>query len=584
MTRRQCTISQAKVLRQAVLNTSNSLELFREAVSNSIDAGCSAIDISLCNLGGDLWDVVIQDDGHGMLESHMIAYFNTGESVKDNAARGVGATLKPNLAIGEKGLGSKTTFVARAIRIESIRSGQGGALIGTMDQPMKALAEGEMPSFEIRPATPSDELSLSNAQGTRIALSGLRIPTFNGKVCTEPQDVSDRLMHYLKTHCATGTVKNRFAAKRHISDLVLNAGLIPRVTLEVSWSGRTPVRRGPEPGAYEVPSVTVDPSDGPVDEATGVMRKSDHFCDVFDFSRSKTISVQGESITVFYDGTVVIAGKGVRAKMLEHELKQGWTQKSQMGLHLCKDFVPMKVEGALSRELLGNEYYFEFKAFLNCQWFALNADRNTVTNLESDEVAWIWQDFKDGVWPQVERKYQAFRNMREAEDKQIDAIKKAKEAVALKSEYSRHEALLLSREDVSIAFAKTPRNEADVSHLLAMLVQSGSFQSELGPIAKFGSYIDKSTDLLCENRNGEPLLVEVEKSLPNLFKHGHPISSYDAVVVWDLGGMKSEDSRSADWGDAGGTVNVTLLGTRGSGWRLKWGTKHKPLIVLSDFV
>jgi hypothetical protein len=330
--------------------------------------------------------------------------------------------------------------------------------------------------------------------------------------------------------------------------------------------------------------VTVDPAEGPIDEVTGVVRKSDQFCDVLDFSQSKTISIRGESTTVYYDGTVVIAGKGVRAKMLEHELKQGWTQKSQMGLHLCKDFVPMKVESALSRELLGNEYYFEFKAFLNCQWFALNADRNTVTNLESDEVAWIWQDFKERVWPQVERKYQAFRSMRDSEDRAIDAIKRAKEAVALKREYVGQESLTIAREGVSIAFAKAPRNEADVSHLLAMLVQSGAFVSDLAPIARFGSYIDKSTDLLCETNEGAALLVEVERSLPNLFKHGHPIASYDAVVVWDLGGMKNEDSRSADWGDAGAAVNVTLLGSREHGWRLKWGTRSKALIVLSDFV
>ena len=305
---------------------------------------------------------------------------------------------------------------------------------------------------------------------------------------------------------------------------------------------------------------------------------------MLDFSHSKTISVQGNSTTVFYDGTVIIAGKAVRTKMLEHELKQGWTQKSQMGLHLCKDFVPMKVDSALSRELLENEYYFEFKAFLNCQWFTLNADRNTVTNLESDEVSWIWQHFKENVWLQVEKKYRIFRQMREDEEKAIDAIRRTKEAERLKNEYVQHDPLKLTGTDVKIAFAKAPRNEADVSHLLAMLVQSGAYVKKLSPILRFGSYIDKSTDLLCEDAKGDALLVEVEKTLPNLFKHGHPISSYDVVVVWDLGGMKNEDSRQADWGDKGAAVNVTLLGNRETGWRLKWGTYQKRLIVLEDFV
>jgi hypothetical protein len=584
MARQICTISQAAVLRQAVLNTSNSLELFREAVSNSIDAGCKAIDLRLTNCGGDLWDVVIQDDGHGMTENHMAAFFNTGESVKDTVATGAGASLKNSLSIGEKGLGSKTTFVANTIRIESLRSSELVPRIGTMEQPMEALKRNEMPSYEIRQLSGGEEIRLSSLHGTRIELNGLRVPTFNGKACADPQSVADRLLHYLRTQCAAGTVKNRFAAYQHINELILNPGLIPQITLEVVWNGFAPERRGPMPGAYQVPTVDVDPANGPKDEHTGVERNSDNFCDLLDFSHSKTLAVQGQLTTVYYEGTVIIAGKGVRAKMLEHELKQGWTQKSQMGLHLCKDFVPMKVDGPLSRELLGNEHYFEFKAFLNCQWFTLNADRNTVTNLESDEVAWIWPHFKEKVWPQVDRKYQIFREMRDAEEKTIDAIRKANDAIRLKNEYTKKEALTIAMPGVSIAFAKSPRNEADVSHLLAMLVQSGEYKSHLVPIARFGSYIDRSTDLLCETDSGAALLVEVEKSLPNLFVHGHPIASYDVVVVWDLGGMKNEDFKQADWGDKGAAVNVTLLGNRENGWRLKWGINQKKLIVLSDFV
>ena len=97
MTSYTSTVSEAHVLEQAVLNTSSSIELLREAVSNSVDADAHNIDIKLTNAGGDIWNIVIQDNGNGMEEAHMKAFFNTGETVKDHEL--------PGVAIGEKGLG-----------------------------------------------------------------------------------------------------------------------------------------------------------------------------------------------------------------------------------------------------------------------------------------------------------------------------------------------------------------------------------------------------------------------------------------------------------------------------------------------
>ncbi len=582
MVTRKCGVSQAAVLKQMVLNTSNSLELFREAVSNSIDADCREINILLDRSGGDVWDVVIQDDGHGMEEAHMCAFFNMGESVKDFESRGAGSELKPTLSIGEKGLGSKTAFVAEEIRLESCRSSTGKRLVGKMSGAMDALRRGEVPTFEVEEPSIGDRFELQR-RGTRIELRGVRIPTFNGKVCSEAKEVADRLMHYLRTSCATGTVKNLFAGRKHVKDLVLNVAAIPDLTIEVNISGQRPVRLERMSGAYEIPDSNVNPTTGQPDRTTGVPRNSDEFCDTHTFSRERTISVRGENVTVFYDGLAIIAGASVRGRMLRDELKQGWTHKSQMGLHLCRDFIPLRADGVLSRELLDPEYYYEFKVFLNCQWFTLNADRNSVTNQESDEVAWILRDFRDHVWPQIDQKYRALKLMREAEEREIAAIEKTQQSTRLKTEYIRREALVVRRDGASLQFAKSPQNEADVSHLLAMLVQSGLYVDQLKPISKFGSYIDQATDLLCEDASGKPLLVEIERALPALFRHGHPVASYDMVVVWELGGMGDGDTQSAYWGDNGTPVTVKLTGGP-SNWKLSWGTRTRPLIVISEFL
>ena len=122
--------------------------------------------------------------------------------------------------------------------------------------------------------------------------------------------------------------------------------------------------------------------------------------------------------------------------MLRHELKPGWTQKSQMGVHLCKDFIPLRNDTSRARQLLSSEYYYEYKVFLNCQSFLLNADRNVITNEESSEIDWIWEDFRSAVWPNIEAKAHVYTRMKVEEEAAIEAIKKTKQAALLKDGYA----------------------------------------------------------------------------------------------------------------------------------------------------
>lgn len=571
-------VSEAHILRQAVLNTSSSIELLREAVSNSIDAGAQSIDIRLESIGGDIWNITMQDDGNGMEEAHLRAYFNAGETVKDFSTKS-GNTI----SIGEKGLGSKTAFVARRIHIESRRfDNQTHVLVGEMVDPLSELSSGRMPTYTAQLDPPGFTPSLM-AKGTRILLEGVHITTFNGKRSSDPDEIARRVMHYLRTMCATGTVKNRHASKTHILDEVVNVGVIPRVTVEVINTGGNSTL-GPVSGSYPIPDANVAPTTGGTNPF-GIAQNSSEYSDILDFARSRTISLGGTVRTIYYDGTAVIAGEAVRGRMLEGELKQGWTQKSQMGLHLCKDFIPLKNDNSLSRELLGGEYYYEFKVFLNCQNFQLNADRNVVTNEESDEISWIWQDFLQNVWPSIEAKALPYRRMKDDEDAATEAVKKTQGSQRLKGQYATLPTVAVTKSGASLNFVKAPQKEADVSHLLAMMVQSGDWSAELNPIVKFGQYINDSTDALVEDITGTALLVEIEYSLQNLFRHKHPMNSYDLVVVWDLGGMTNGSAQTAPWGTNGSSVPVTLISGPGSGeWHLKWGTSTRKVIVLRDIL
>lgn len=564
------------VLRQAILNTTSSIELLREAVSNSVDADARNVDIKLVSEGGEMWTVVIQDDGHGMEERHMQAFFNTGQTEKDDLA-GHGLVL----SIGEKGLGSKTSFVAKNIEIESRRRGSPDLLLALMPDPLGAISKGHMPTYTIEKNPPNHTALLVSA-GTRITLTGVHIAKFNGKASDDANDIARRIMHYLRTMCATGTVKNLHAAKSHIVKSVFNVGVIPQVTVEVA-TAKGNVTLGPESGAYPVPSVNVTPSGGPVTE--GIPENSKLYCDTLNFGGSKTLAVQGQQLTVHYDGTAIIAGESVRTELLRDELRQGLTHKSQMGLHLSKDFVPLRRDDTLSRDLLDSEYYYDFKVFLNCQTFQLNSDRNSVTNWDSSEISWIQEDFKRTVWPSIEQKAKPYRDMRDNEQAAIQSIRKTQNAAQLKVDYASSPGIAFAPGQPALNFVKTPKKEADVSHLMAMMVEAGHWAAELDPIAKFGQYIDDSTDAIVEDSKGIARLVEIEISLPNLFRHQHPMSSYDLVAVWSLGGMANGSQQKAPWGLNGSSVTVVLLQDAATGtWSLKWGTHTRRVIVLSEIL
>lgn len=175
--------------------------------------------------------------------------------------------------------------------------------------------------------------------------------------------------------------------------------------------------------------------------------------------------------------------------------------------------------------------------------------------------------------------------MRNDEQAAIASIRKTQSAETLKADYVNAAPILFAPGGPTVKFVKAPKKEADVSHLLAMMVEAGHWFGELDSIAKFGQYIDDSTDVIVEDVTGNARLVEIEMSLPNLFKHQHPMTSYDLVAVWSVGGMSNGSQQKAPWGQNGNFVNVVLLqDTVTSHWSLKWGTHTKKVLVLSEIL
>jgi len=93
-------IDQSSIFRQIASNVVNPLEIIREAISNSHDANAKIIHIKLYPNGNGVGVVEVIDDGAGMQMDDMHRFFDLGRSQK-----------RPAL-IGEKGLGTKTYYLA----------------------------------------------------------------------------------------------------------------------------------------------------------------------------------------------------------------------------------------------------------------------------------------------------------------------------------------------------------------------------------------------------------------------------------------------------------------------------------------
>ncbi|HMK34489.1 MAG TPA: ATP-binding protein [Desulfomonilaceae bacterium] len=104
----------------------NPLDVVREAISNSFDAGASMIEISFDVIrpaGKRTLRITISDDGEGMDNNGLQSLFDLGNSLR----RG-----DPEV-IGEKGHGTKVFFNSSSISVETTRN---EITCSTLDDPV----------------------------------------------------------------------------------------------------------------------------------------------------------------------------------------------------------------------------------------------------------------------------------------------------------------------------------------------------------------------------------------------------------------------------------------------------------------
>ena len=141
-----------------------------------------------------------------------------------------------------------------------------------MADPMAQLQANALPRWTQTtfPAGAYPGTSNKTTQGVRIELSNVVIKDWNGSNCRsnagggvffDVEKIKNRLLHYIRTYCATGTTKNQHSTKPHILAMVPGAqSPYPMVHLTVTEGARSATDS--VPGCYDLPTANPAPRNG----------------------------------------------------------------------------------------------------------------------------------------------------------------------------------------------------------------------------------------------------------------------------------------------------------------------------------
>jgi len=333
---------------------SNPLDLVREAISNSFDARARNIRIAFSTAreaGESILLTEIQDDGEGMDEDGLRAFFDLGNSLRRNTPG----------KIGEKGHGTKVYFNSSEIIVKTSHAGK--TFTATMIQPFRSLHQRKIPDVTV-----TVETTPNPAEGTLIQIKGYN----NNRRDRFQQDI---LKDYVMWFTKFGSFETEFSiseqkdAKLHLKGLDVDQ---PEVI----------------PFGHFFPKESKDVSKL-FDEY--LVDAPEHFC--------RKIKREGKLKNfpeIKYQAIFCIEGNKVKLSYNPMLRRKGYSRgmykvQDRYGLWLCKDFIPIQS----ANDWFGSRgtEYIKFHAYLNCQNLRLTANRGSVNNTPAE----VLDDLKNEV-------------------------------------------------------------------------------------------------------------------------------------------------------------------------------------------
>jgi len=471
---------------------SNPLDIVREAISNSYDAGATRIWISfdvVMECGEAVLKISIKDDGKGMDDIGLQAFFDLGNSLR----RGDPDT------IGEKGHGTKVYFNSK--KIEVLASNNGVQYHASVEDPFKKLHNRQLPKVSVIKTA-----SHTKESGTEVVIYGYN----NNRRDKFTHDIlRDHVMWFTKH----GAFENIVLPDKRKTVLFLK-GL-----------GRNDFE--------EIPFGHYFPNDSEdiiklLDER--IIKAPDYYC--------KRIIKEGHLKTfpeIKYVAIFCIEGKYVKYQYNPMLRRSGYaapsgayTIQERYGLWLCKDFIPIQRKNEWIT-YKGSEYT-KFHAFFNCQNLKLTANRGSVDNTPSE----ILMDIKE----EIEKIYDQIINSDDwraiewLEEEAISYQTTEKEKSNFKWRINKvNRANVAEYKGVTLV---EPERESGVFSLLLLL---SNIDRDIFPFQIIDYDTHDGIDVIAKGDKTTPIsssklyYVEIKKNLTKSFNHS--FENLHSVVCWD---------------------------------------------------
>lgn len=483
---------------------SNPLDVIRESISNSYDAGANSIDITFKMekvSGDDELVLVIKDDGCGMNECELESFFDLGNSTKRNNKD----------LIGEKGHGTKVYF--NSSNIEVVTKKNGSQLKAIMKNPLNNLHDGRLPEIEI------EEDSCDNTEhGTTITIRG-----YNKNRCEKfkPKLLKDYILWFTKH----GSVQK--AILMYDKDSVgnsVNEKEWPVLRLNVFGSEET-INHGhvfPDKKNSIKTLMAAHPGDAG-DYYTNIIVKHGTLKNNPHIQYDAIFSIEGNKAKWGYND--MLKHRGYSAP------DGGYTVQERYGVWICKDYIPIerKNEWIISK---GSEYT-RLHAFFNCQELRLTANRSSVENTPSSILDDIQLEIRK-IYDEIQLS-QAWLDLNDLEGSSKAYNTQEKE----KKMYSRRIKLIKSTKiaDYNGIRLVEPTQENGV---FAMFMQLQSIEPNLFPFVILDYNTHEGIDVLVKERdNDEPAVkgkniyyVEFKNLLTTEYNHSFKYTH--SIVCWDI--------------------------------------------------
>lgn len=310
------------------------LEVIRESLSNSYDAGATEVEIKIRDrqMGSE---IIIEDDGQGMDNRDLESFFDLGNSTKRN----------PNdPSIGYKGHGTKIFYKSEEVVVNTTKNGTN--LRAQMECPWEKLNNRKLPEYKINEKSVKEGNS-----GTLIRITGFK----SGRGFSPSSLTYNKIEHYLKWKTLAGSTAYFFEDNFRELEITVDLGEDIDDTRDKLVTNNK----------LEFPSEQLDPGSDKYPES----RMCKHYP-----ARELTFETEeGDETTVEIVG--IVGGKEAR-----NELPTYGKHSSQFGIWLAKDHIKVeRINEAISHD---NEF-LHFFFIANCQDVELSANRESIRNKSS---------------------------------------------------------------------------------------------------------------------------------------------------------------------------------------------------------